>query len=277
MDELARAAEAVLLGGTMGDKFGKYLCASVLALFFPLASYAAPAFDATYNGSLTARLDWSSDLGVDLVNTTGVFLGTGVPVTVSASAVRDGRVIEANITQTTPNVLQDQYWAGSWSGLIKVPGPGLYGLQGTSGPTGAWLFSIPGQTPAEVLAQRYYFASIWDVSGPSDIHPIFLNAIHAGAPLSGTSVGNFTLAELFSFGLSGFPVGLTFSGQTFSLDINQPGTVNFSYRIAFSTTPIDARVFDPDPPPGRVPEPSTILLIAAGLIGFRFMRYRRAT
>ena len=46
---------------------------------------------------------------------------------------------------------------------------------------------------------------------------------------------------------------------------NLPGHLDFSYRIAFSTTPIDSSVFLP--PAVSVPEHSTLALMLIGLAG----------
>ena len=165
-------------------------------------------------------------------------------------------------------MLADQYRAASWSGTLDVPGPGLYGLFASAFASGHWNFHIPGQTAAEDLATRFYFAELWDVVGAPDIHPQF----NSGArPLSGSQTGNFTVAGYNSFGIPGFPTVLDFSAATHSLDSNLAGRVGFSYQIAFSTTPIDASVFAPS---AAVPEPGTRALALLGMAALAGQRRR---
>jgi hypothetical protein len=230
---------------------------------------SAPIFTAGLNNSsLVARLDWSSDLGVDLVNDAGAFAANGSPQTVSASAFRDGRTISASITQTAPYVLNNQYWAADWTGLLNIPAGGFYGLGATASASGNWSFSV---SPATTM----YYAAIWSINAPAAIHPGFdVASVHPVAPQAGGSaLGSFKQQDWFSFGIPGFPSRPTFIAETWSLDQNPPGSMLFSYRIAFSTTPIGADVFDP--PAGNVPEPTTYLLSAAGLAVLAVLRGRR--
>jgi hypothetical protein len=245
---------------------------SAWAATVTIPAEAGPIFNASYVGSLTARLDWSSDLGIDLVNSTPNAPATGAPVTISAAATRDGRDISATITQTAPYVIDEQFWAGDFAGSFDIPGPGLYGLGAGTSTSGYWNFTIPGQTAAQNAATTFYYASRWTVTSPSDIHP-HVNIQFLNPDLSGQAVGSSTLGSLASFGLSGFPMQLSFSAATFAQDSNQPGLMNFTYQIAFSTTQIDASVFDPPVTP--VPEPSTLLLAACGAASA--LGYRRRT
>ena len=223
---------------------------------------AGPIFNAFYAGALTSRLDWSSDLGVDLINTLPSAPGNGLPRTVSAAAMRDGRPISATITETAPYVLADQYWAGAWTGTLSIPGPGLYGLAANANASGNWTFAVPGQTSAQDASTVFYYASQWTVTAPADIHPQFGVQFIPGPGLSGEATGSFTLGNLGSFGLAGFPAQPSFTALTASLDTNSPGVMNFRYQIAFSTTPITPDVFAA--PPTAAPEPATLSLVAVG-------------
>ena len=241
----------------------------IVAVFgLPGAAQAAPVYTTTYNAAaLGVALSWSSDLGLDVIEVDRDFLGTSTPITKSAVATRDSRTIAGTITQTAPYVLADQYWAASWSGTLDVPGPGFYGLFANAFASGHWNFHIPGQTPAEDRATRFYFAELWNIVGPPDIHPEFNSGTR---PLSGSQTGDFTVAEYNSFGIPGFPTSLDFSAATFSLDSNQPGQMGFSYQLAFSTTPIDASVFAPS----AVPEPGTWALALVGMAALVGQRRR---
>jgi hypothetical protein len=250
-------------------------CAALLLA--PRAAFATPIFTASYSSSdLFAGVGWSSDLGPNVGDSTGPFSGDGTPVTAAASAIRDGRMIAAQITQTAPYVLDDQYWAASWTGTFDIPGPGLYGLFAGAQARGEWSFDIPGLTFAELINTTFYFAAVWDMAAPSDLHP----AIDApGAhllvpPFHASSTGSFELApRFFQTGNPWFSTNVFVAASTFAQDSNRPGTVDFSYRIALSTTPIDASVFDPAP--SAVPEPSTCALLAGPIAGLIARRWRR--
>lgn len=232
------------------------------------AAQAAPVFSATYDVSvLQVRLDWSSDLGADVVDESTNFRATGAPITQSAIATRDGRTISASITQTAPYVLADSYWAASWSGSMDVPGWGYYGLFAAARTAGFWYFALPGQTHEQNMNTTFYYASLWNVDSPADIHPEFILGNGGLGPLSGSETGSFTLADYRRIGIPGYLTRPDFRGSTHALDRNRnlPGHLDFSYQIAFSTTPIDASVFLP--PAVSVPEPSTLALMLIGLAG----------
>src|SRR5207302_10238855 len=110
---------------------------------------------------------------------------------------------------------------------------------------------------------------------PFDIHPgIGNDDCYASCPLHGSATGSFTM--LYTYYLTGhayFPTGVGFSAGTSSGDTNLPGTMDFSYRIALSTTPIDASVFAP--PVSAVPEPATWLMLLVPLAGLVALRSDR--
>ncbi|MSV27932.1 MAG: hypothetical protein EXQ52_04195 [Bryobacterales bacterium] len=246
---------------------------AVLCLM-PQMAHAAPVFSAAfYTSSLRATLGWSSDLGPYEVDQTGGFYATGAPVTVTAQAIRAGRPISATITQTAPYLLGGEYWASSWTGSLSIPGPGVYGLGASADASGAWIFDIPGLTQNQINATTFYFAALWDIHSPSDIHPSFYVAMHSPVPLfHGTATGSFTPGNNHSFGLPDFPSNPQFGAGTQSFDSNSPGLMDFSYQIAFSTTPIETSVFN------SAPEPATWLMLAAplaGIIAWRASRRRR--
>jgi hypothetical protein len=239
-------------------------------------AWSAPIFNAALNNSnLTASLGWSSDLGPPLDNQTGPFVSNGSPVTISASAVRDGRSISGSITQTAPYVLKGEYWAADWTGVLNIPSPAFYGLFATASANGNWSFSIPGVAPPVVAATPFYYAAIWAIGAPDAIHPTFdVASVHPTTPLAaGSAVGTFRQQDFTSVGIPGFPSRPSFGAATFSLDSNAPASMTYSYRIAFSTTPIGVGVFDP--PVSAVPEPSSFLLFAAGLALLALLRVRR--
>ncbi|MSV29549.1 MAG: hypothetical protein EXQ52_12525 [Bryobacterales bacterium] len=253
-------------------RFRTLACVTALCLM-PQMVYAAPVFSAgMYTNKLGAGLGWSSDLGPQVVSETGGFLASGAPVTVVAQAIRDGRAISATITQTAPYVLDDQYWAGSWTGSMSIPRPGLYGLSASVDSSSFWNFNIAGLTPSQVTNTTFYYAALWDIDAPSDIHPSFdAHGVHPVVPLShGTATGSFTLGGYYSVGAQGFPTIPAFNAGTYSFDSNSPGLMDFSYRIAFSTTPIDADVFAS----AAVPEPGTIFLLGPCLAGWYIYQRR---
>lgn len=232
---------------------------------------AAPDFDASLVGRIGIGLGWSSDLGLHVYDTSPYEWADGSPVTVAASAVRDGRLVEGELTQSAPYVLQGQYWAASWSGWANIPEPGLYGLSATATVSSAWFFSIPGQTNEENRATRFYYASQWNVTSPADIHPFFEAQFLVSPPLGGTATGSFTLGELASYGITGFPTTPSFAAGTHSLDRNAPGRMEFSYEIAFSTTPIDASVFVTN----SVPDAGSSLALLVPVCGLMAVVARR--
>lgn len=251
-------------------------CAALLLL--PQVSQATPIFTASHStGDLFAGVGWSSDLGPNVGDSTGPFSGDGTPVTASASAIRDGRTISAQITQTAPYVLDDQYWAASWTGTFDIPGPGFYGLFAGASTHGEWSFDIPGLTFDELIRTTFYFAAVWDMAAPADLHPSFdaTGAHLLVPPFHGSSTGSFELApRFFQTGSALFTTAVIFNAATLAQDSNRPGNVDFSYRIALSTTPIDASVFDPTP--SAVPEPGTCLLLAGPIAGLIARRWRRS-
>lgn len=115
------------------------------------------------------------------------------------------------------------------------------------------------------MSTTFYYASLWDVDSPEDIHPSF--NLHHGRirPLSGSETGSFTLAAYRGVGIPGYLTRPDFNGSTYSGDTNLPGHLDFSFQIAFSTTPIDPSVFLPRAVP--VPEPATWALMLIGLAG----------
>lgn len=235
----------------------------------------APLFNATLsNNNLVARLDWSSDLGVDVVNQTGPFIANGSPVTQSASAVRDGRAISASITQTAPYVLGGQYWAADWTGVLNIPAGGFYGLSATTSASGNWGFSVPGLTPDQVALTTFYYAAVWDISAPVEIHPGFqVSGVHPVIPQShGSATGSFTQQQWGAVGVPGFPSRPSFEAATWALETNGAASMRYSYRLAISLTPIGADVFDP--PAGQVPEPATFTLAGLSLGLLAFLRRR---
>ena len=172
----------------------------------------------------------------------------------------DGRPIAATITQTAPYVLGGEYWAGSWTGSFSIPGPSVYGLGASTYASGGWSFDIPGLTRSQVDATTFYFAALWDIYSPSDIHPGFYVAMHPLVPLfHGSATGSFTPGNNHSYLLPDFPSNPQFQAGTASFDTNNPGLMDFSYRIAFSTTPIEVSVFHP------VPVPASWLMLTAPL------------
>ena len=250
---------------------------AVLCLM-PQIAHAAPVFSAAfYTSNLRAALGWSSDLGPYEVDQTGGFQATGAPVTATAQAIRTGRSISATITQTAPYVLSGEYWAASWTGSLSIPGPGVYGLFASADVGGAWTFDIPGLNQNQINATTFYFAALWNINSPSDIHPSFFVAMHSLVPaFHGTATGSFTPGINHSFGLPDFPSNPQFAASTHSFDSNSPGLMDFSYQIAFSTTPIDASVFSAST--SGVPEPATWLMLLpplAGIIAWRASRRRR--
>ncbi len=106
-----------------------------------------------------------------------------------------------------------------------------------------------------------YFASIWEVDSPGDIHPGFDQYRSQPWPLSGSETGSFRNSVVWP----GYSNRVAVQAATYSGDTNLPGHLDFSYRIAFSTTPIDTRVFLPPAVP--VPVPATWGLMLAGLAG----------
>jgi hypothetical protein len=161
---------------------------------------------------------------------------------------------------------------------MDVPAPGLYGLFAGAHTRGVWAFDIPGLTFNELINTTFYFASLWDVDAPPDIHPdLSAGGTHAIASvLHGSATGSFKLERaFFETGNPWFGLNVFFGASTFAQDTNQPGTMDFSYRIAFSTTPIDASVFDP-PAATDVPEPGSLLLMGGPVAGFIARRRRSA-
>lgn len=228
--------------------------------------FAAPLFNATLsNSNLVARLDWSSDLGVDIVNQTGPFAANGSPVTQSASAVRDGRTISASITQTAPYILGGQYWAADWTGVLDIPAGGFYGLAAATSASGNWGFSVSGLSSAQVALTTFYYAASWDISAPVEIHPGFqVSGVHPVTPLShGSATGSFTQQQWGAMGIPGFPSQPNFEAATWALQTNESASMRYTYRLAISLTPIGADVFDP--PTGQVPEPATFALAGLSL------------
>ena len=254
-----------------GARVRDWLLGATAAMVLASAQ-AAPVFNASVHvTSVGVRLDWSSDLGPDVINSVGNFAGTSTPVTTTAVATRDGRTISATMTHVPLYLLANEFWAASWHGSISIPGPGLYGLSAAAFSSSLWNFAIPGQTHAQNLATQFYWAAVWDVDSPDDIHPSF-NTGGPARPLTGSDSGSFTLADFYSFGIPGFPTSPEFAAATFSLDANRPGEMTFSLRYAFAVRPIDPSVFDP---PFAAPAPATWALLLAGLAGIGMRRSRR--
>ena len=249
-----------------GDSLSRHglVLAAAASLWGAGVAEAAPVFSATVDvGQHSVGLGWSSDLGPDVFVDVGPFPGTGAPVTASAVATRDGRTISASITQVSPYVLADQFWAASWRASADIPGPGIYGLFASLHSSSTWNFAIPGQTVAQNRLTRFYWASQWEVLAPADIHPDYNFNGGVAEPLMGSDSGSFTLQDWYSFGIPGFLTRHELGAATFSGDSNRPGHMDFSYQIAFSTTPIDSSVFIPL----AVPEPAPWALMLIGLVG----------
>ena len=116
----------------------------------------------------------------------------------------------------------------------------------------------------------FYYASLWDVEGPDDIRPSFSPDGGPNRPLNGSETGSFTLSAYRSVGIPGYLTRPDFNGSTYSGDSNLPGHLDFSFKIAFSTTPIDASVFAPS----AVPEPGTWALALLGMAALAGHRHR---
>lgn len=250
---------------------------SVVVCLVSHAAQASPILEATYAGAnLQVLFSWSSDLGPVVVSSTGPYVA-GPPITRSGDEVRNGRAISGTITQTGPYVLDDLYWAASWSGSLNVPGGGFYGLGVGGSGDGTWSFHQAGVSDADLANRTLYFAAMWDIVTPADIHPSFsVGGIHPVTLTGhGEATGEFQLyRDFFQYGLPGFRGTAAFGAGTSAQDSNQPGTMDFFYTIAFSATPIDARIFNA-PAPTVVPEPGTLLMTLGPLATLVARRWKR--
>ena len=101
----------------MKTTFLAFGCAALL--LSPGAAFATPIFTASYsNSDLFAGLGWSSDLGVNVGDSTGPFSGNGAPVTASASDAVAPDTVQLTIGADFP---ADQYLTGSSTAAVATP------------------------------------------------------------------------------------------------------------------------------------------------------------
>src|SRR5205823_3554817 len=93
-------------------------------------------------------------------------------------------------------------------------------------------------------------------------------------PLHGSATGSFTMLQTYYLiGAAYYPTSVGFTASSNSGDSNLPGTMNFSYKFALSTTPIDAGVFAPAA--SAVPEPAPWVMLLVSVACFAVGRVKR--
>lgn len=227
------------------------------------SAYAVPSFTASSSGTLSAQI------GFDDLNNPGFSgqvptVGFGTPESLLIQGGRNSGMITTGITQIAPYILGGDYWAGTWNATVAAtPGAGgLFGVRVGAGYAGFWYFGIDGKSNAEVAATTFYYAAKWttsengggimpdiSVGGPGGIGRILHSPAHPPPVVtpSGSFTGSFKLSDFNAPNVTSmsFAVGLNPHGLLQVLPNNLESSLDFSFSIAFSTTPIDADVFAP--------------------------------
>lgn len=265
----------------------QYLALLAACFFSSIAAHAQPAFHAGTSGQLSVQISGDDIYPFNIANNYLLTTGTGAPETVSVSGGRNSGTVSTQITQVAPYILNGAYWAGTWTSTIEATegAGGQFGVHVGAAYHGAWYFGIDGLTANEVAHTTFYYAATWNTTAYEDLTPdyaisgglggigrsLFSPVYGYGAP-SGSYSGSFMPWDFASSNYIGFNVLANPTGAFQVNPGNGPSSIDFTYSIAFSTTPIDASVFSP--PVAEIPEPETyaMLLAGLGLLGFAARR-----
>lgn len=268
----------------------------LLALWLTFAAVvakSAPAFTAGTTGQLSVHVGFDDD---DYQQAADYFspTGSGAPETASiTSFARNSGFVSTQITQVAPYILNGDYWAGTWNMTLAATAGagGRFGVLVGAHYGGLWNFAIDGFTTQQIAQTTFYYAAKWTSTAYEDLTPEFASTGVGGigrtlffpdqnlGAASGAYSGSFKPSDYDGANVShiGFALNANHNGYFKVNPGNADSSMDFTYSIAFSTTPIDASVFDQQSPATPVPEGgSTIVnLLAAAVLMYGVRTYSR--